>query len=260
MPTVLITDCISSIGLASARLFSAIGWNVIATKHSRDSQIDLAQNGHVWITHLDVCNPDEIKAAIEEGIKRFGNIDVLVINSLHHHIGLLEGIPRKKYNHLFELNVLGTVEMIRSTMPFFRQKHRGVIITVISSPDHAFLPMLSSVYANNFALEGFLQSFTPEAASQGVIVKLVVRSGGITETMIQEHVRSHLTDCLLTDYHDFIKVSEDMLARSGLGLKPSDEVARTIYNAATDGKSSLWYIVGADNGMHHRSRQGTSGT
>jgi len=260
MPTVLIVDCISSIGLASAKLFAAIGWNVIATKRSRDAQIDLAQNEHIWVTHLDVCDPDEMKPTIEEGIKRFGNIDVLVINAVHHQIGLLEGIPRNKYHHLFESNVFGTVDMVRSTMPFFRHKHRGVIIVVISAPDHTFLPMLSSVYASNFALEGFLQAFAPEAASQGVFVKLVVQSGGINEAMIREHGEIHLTDCSLTEYHDFIKVTEDMLTRNRLGFTPADEVARTIYNAATDAKSALRYIVGADNEMHQRNRAGTSGT
>jgi len=260
MPTVLIIDCISSIGLASAKLFSAIGWNVIATKRSRDIQIDLAQNEHLWVTHLDVCDQNEIKSTIEEGVKRFGNIGVLVINAVHHQIGLLEGIPRQKYNHVFEINVLGAVDTIRSIMPFFRHNHCGVIIVVISRPDHTFLPTLSSVYASNFALEGFLQAFAPEAASQGVIVKLVVQSGGISEAMIREHGRTHLTDCLLTEYHDFIEISEDMLTKNRLGFISSDEVARTIYNAATDGKSALRYIVGADNGMHHRNPAGISGT
>ena len=31
----------------------------------------------------DVCDPDEIKSTIEDGIKRFGNIDVLVVSASH---------------------------------------------------------------------------------------------------------------------------------------------------------------------------------
>ena len=127
-------------------------------------------------------------------------------SSVHHTArpGLLGRIPRKKYNQQFQINFFGTMDMIRSIIPHFRQKHRGVIIGVISSPDHSSLPMISSVYASNFALEGFSQGLSPEAASQGVIVKLVVRLGGITKTMIREHATTRLTNPSLADYYHFV--------------------------------------------------------
>jgi len=254
MPTVLITDCTSSIGLASTKLFSAIGWNVIAAKRSRDSQIDMAPSERLWVTHLDVCDPAEIKEVIEQSVKRFGNIDILVVNALHHQIGLFEGIPRKKYIQHFGINVLGTMDMIRSIMPLFRQTHRGVIISVISSPDHSILPMMSSVYASNSALEGFLHAFIPEAASQGILVKLVMRYLGPSDMIFKEHALSHLADCSLTDYHDYIKVSEEVLMKKKVGSRKSEEVARAIYNAATDGSSRFRYLVGTENASHSEGR------
>ena len=251
MPTVLITDCTSSIGLDSATLFSAIGWNVIATKRSRDLQIELDENDRTWITRLDVCDLDEITATIDEGVTRFGNIDVLVINAMHHQIGLLEAVPRKNLIQHFAINMLGTIDMIRSIMPHFRQKQTGVVIVVVSSPDRSILPLMSSVYATNFALEGFLEAFRPEAASQGVIVKLVIRYCSPSEMIFQEHALSYLSDFSLEDYHDYIKVSENVLTKKRGGSRSSEEVARVIYNAASDGNSSLRYLVGNEKGIHN---------
>jgi hypothetical protein len=69
--------------------------------------------------------------------------------------------------------------------------------------------------------------------------------------IFQEHALSYMSDFSLEDYHDYIKVSENVLTRKRGGFRSSEEVAREIYNAASDGNSSLRYLVGNENGIRN---------
>ena len=79
--TIFITGCSSGIGLASARLFAAKGWNVVATlRDPADAPPDFAMP-NVLVAALDVSDRASIETAVEQALKRFGRIDVLVNNA-----------------------------------------------------------------------------------------------------------------------------------------------------------------------------------
>ena len=75
--TVLITGCSSGFGEATARLFAARGWNVVATMRRPETGAALAALDNVLVTRLDVQDRASIEAAMAEAIARFGRIDVL---------------------------------------------------------------------------------------------------------------------------------------------------------------------------------------
>ena len=78
--TILITGASSGIGKATAKLFQEKGWNVIATMRTPEKEEELTQLDNVLVTRLDVLDLESIDKAIESGIERFGNIDVLLLN------------------------------------------------------------------------------------------------------------------------------------------------------------------------------------
>lgn len=81
--TVFITGCSSGIGLASAKLFHKKGWNVIATLRSPASAPqdlkDLAGE-RLLIAKCDVTDIQTIESAVQETIKKFGEVTCLVNN------------------------------------------------------------------------------------------------------------------------------------------------------------------------------------
>ncbi len=79
--TVLITGASSGIGQASARLFAAKDWNVIATMRDPAQGAVLAGHPDTLVTRLDVRDLAGIDAAIAAGIERFGRIDALINNA-----------------------------------------------------------------------------------------------------------------------------------------------------------------------------------
>ena len=64
--TILITGASSGIGRATARLFQAKGWNVIATMRSPEKETELKALDHTLVTQLDVLELDTIKSAIKD--------------------------------------------------------------------------------------------------------------------------------------------------------------------------------------------------
>jgi NAD(P)-dependent dehydrogenase (short-subunit alcohol dehydrogenase family) len=103
--TVLITGSSAGFGEATACLFAARGWNVVATKRRPDAGAGLAALANVLVPRLDVQDLTSIDTAIALGIARFGRIDVLVNNAGFGLFGVFEATPREKVLEQFEINV-----------------------------------------------------------------------------------------------------------------------------------------------------------
>lgn len=91
--TVLITGASSGLGRATARLFHAHGWNVVATMRSPDRETELTQMERMVVAGLDVQDVATIGRAVAECIAAFGRIDVLVNNAGYGAYGPLESTP-----------------------------------------------------------------------------------------------------------------------------------------------------------------------
>ncbi|AKV00591.1 short-chain dehydrogenase [Labilithrix luteola] len=255
--TLLVTGASSGIGKATARLFAEHGWNVVATMRKPEASEPLGPPERVWTTRLDVQDRDSIAAAVSGGLERFGSIDALVNNAGYGLYGLFETIPREKILEQFEVNVFGVMELTRALLPHFRQSGGGTIVNVSSGAGMFTLPMLSLYCASKFALEGFTEALAYEAASQNVAVKLVIPHGGVSSTRFgersaqeaQEQVgeQDSSNEAIQRDYAAFVDATNASFAamRSEISMSSLD-VARVIFEAVTDGKDQLRYLVGGD--------------
>src|SRR5271168_5032884 len=100
--TILITGASSGIGLATARLFAARGWNVVATMRDPEAGADLGRLENVRVARLDVRDRASIAYAVGAGIGWFGRIDLLLNNAGYGQYGLFEAVPREKVIEQFE--------------------------------------------------------------------------------------------------------------------------------------------------------------
>jgi NAD(P)-dependent dehydrogenase (short-subunit alcohol dehydrogenase family) len=243
--TILITGASSGIGKASAALFAAKGWNVIATMRRPDASLE-ADN--LLVEKLDVQDLDSIQHAVDAGIARFGAIDVLLNNAGYGQYGLFEALSREDIQTQFEVNVFGVMNVIRAVLPHFRERKSGVIVNVGSGAGIFTLPMISLYCASKFALEGFSEALSYELASQGISVKLVDPHGGVTSTRFNERsAQSAAASAALKDYDSFVaRTSEAFANLAAASTITAEEVAHVIHGAATDGTDRLRYLVGDD--------------
>jgi NAD(P)-dependent dehydrogenase (short-subunit alcohol dehydrogenase family) len=256
MSTVLITGASSGIGRATAERFAEAGWNVIATMRHADPA-GFPSAGRVFVTRLDVQDRESIDLAVASGLERFGSIDVLVNNAGYGQYGIFEAVPREKVVEQFEVNVFGVMDVTRAVLPTMRKARRGTIVNISSGAGIFTLPMISLYAASKFALEGFSEAVSFELASVGIAMKIVEPHGGVSATRFNERSATSAVEAsALSDYEPFIKRSTEAFARmSAARLIDSVDVARVVFDAATDGSDRLRYLVGNDTRGFIRARR-----
>jgi NAD(P)-dependent dehydrogenase (short-subunit alcohol dehydrogenase family) len=249
--TVLITGCSSGFGAASARLFAARGWNVVATMRDVAAGAELAALDNVMVVRLDVQDRASIDVAIAAGIaagiERFGRIDALVNNAGFGLHGVFESTPREKILEQFEVNVFGVMDVTRAVLPHFRANRAGMIVNVSSGAGVFTLPMISLYCSSKFALEGFSEALTYELAPLGITVK-IVEPGGVVETNFgaRSGVEAGQAEAP-ADYDPFVLATRRIFDQlRGARLARQDEVAEVIFQATTDGADRFRYVATED--------------
>jgi NAD(P)-dependent dehydrogenase (short-subunit alcohol dehydrogenase family) len=243
--TVLITGCSTGFGLASAKHFAAQGWNVVATMRTPSQAPELAALPHVLVTRLDVQDRASIDSALKAGTDRFGGLDVVVNNAGFGLHGIFEATAREKVLEQFEVNVFGVMDVIRAALPCFAQRGGGTIVNVSSGAGVFTLPMISLYCASKFALEGFSEALSYELLSQNVLVKIVEPGGVLDTRFVARSAEEHSQNAASARYADFVRATEALFGqlRKDRGGATSEDVAKVIYQAATDPSGRLRYVA-----------------
>jgi NAD(P)-dependent dehydrogenase (short-subunit alcohol dehydrogenase family) len=245
--TVLITGTSSGFGRTCVGYFAKRGWNVIATMRQPEDEKALQLIPDVLVTKLDVTDDATISNSIAAGIARFGSIDAVINNAGFGLFGLFEGTPIGKVREQFEVNVFGVMNVIRALLPHFRKNQRGLILNVSSGAGVFALPMISLYCASKFALEGFSESLAYELASQNIRVKIIEPGGVLATNFGRRSGMEAAQNIALKDYDGFVAATNQVFA--GLRAKrlaTVEDVARVIFEAATDGTTRLRYVATAD--------------
>ncbi len=239
MKTVLITGCSSGYGLATARHFHAMGWNVIATM--RKSRVDLLpQSERMRVIPLDVTNQDSIATAISAA----GPIDVLVNNAGIGVIGAFEATSLVIAREVFETNTFGVMAMMQAVIPQFRERKSGVIVNVTSSTTLASFPLAGIYTASKTAVEGLTGSVAHELGAFNIRIKLVEPGYG-PGTRFTENGGQRMQGLIPDAYKPFAEPVFAAFANPGAVTSEAD-VADVVWQAANDTTDRLHFAAGAD--------------
>ncbi len=159
----------------------------------------------------------------------------------------------------FNVNVFGVMDVIRAILPHFRQNKGGLILNISSGAGVFTLPMLSLYCASNFALEGFSEALSYELASQNIVVK-IIEPGGIANTKFDQRSGSEAVENGASpDYDRFIAHTSTVFeGLRNVRLATEEDVAKVIYQAATDGTNRLRYVATEDIKPMVKARRETS--
>ena len=240
----MITGASSGIGRDAAKLFQQKGWNVIATMRSPEKEQELNKLTDVLVTRLDVEDQQSIVNAIEEGISRFGQIDALVNNAGYALVGVFESATHEQIKKQFDVNFFGLVDVTRAILPYMRSQGSGTIINISSMGGQITFPFGSLYHSTKFAVEGLSESLAHELYPLNIAVKLI-EPGSIATNfrgavdMIKNDIAAY-NPIFAGFFNNYTQ------AAAHLSKATSEEVAQTIYEAATDGTDRLRYAIGTD--------------
>lgn len=253
--TILITGSSTGIGRSAVEKFQAEGWNVVATMRTPEKETELNQLDNVLVTKLDVQDTATINSAIQEGIERFGKIDVVLNNAGYGLMGTFESAPDENIRRQYDVNVFGLFDVTKAALPHFRANKSGMFINISSVGGKITFPLISLYHSTKFAVEGFSESLSYELAPLGIQVK-VVEPGAIA-TDFGSRSMDFQHDENLAEYNPFVGgvMGNFEKMMDPANMSTPDLVADVIYNAATDGTSTLRYVAGADAEQFLKARK-----
>ncbi|WED23221.1 SDR family oxidoreductase [Vibrio sp. JC009] len=245
--TVLITGASTGIGRATALYFHEKGWNVIATMRNPENEVELYDLEDVLVTYLDVTELESIARAVKVGIEAFDKIDVVVNNAGYGAYGPLETFPRENIVRQFNTNVIGLLDVTKAILPHFRQNKNGTLINISSVGGKVTFPYGALYHGTKFAVEGITESLAFEMELIGCKAKIV--EPGTIVTDFAGRSFDFQIDATIPEYQG---MANAMMAALGdittdeSRAAPPIEVAKVIYQAATDGTDTLRYTAGYD--------------
>ncbi|GAB4048736.1 SDR family oxidoreductase [Spirosoma litoris] len=236
--TIFITGASTGIGKATAKLFAAKGWNVIATLRKPEAESELNLLDNITLMPLDVTDREQIKETTRKALS-LGDIDVVFNNAGYALMGALEATTDEQLVQQMETNFLGVVRVTQAFIPYFREKKAGLFITTGSSAGLMGFPISSMYDASKWALEGWSESLSFELAEFGIGIKTIEPGLVATEIGSKSVIVSHPAyESLLAKF--LAVVTPDKAAST------AEQIAEVVYEAATDGKHTLRYVCGED--------------
>jgi NAD(P)-dependent dehydrogenase (short-subunit alcohol dehydrogenase family) len=238
MKTIFITGASSGIGLASAKLFQAKGWKVIATMR-KPTPLE-----NITVLPLDVTNITQIQSTVAQALA-MGEIDVVLNNAGFGIIGPMEAYTPEQVQEVVNTNFLGTVNVTQAFISYFRERKSGLFINVTSMAGITGYPFTSIYNGTKWALEGWSESLAIELALFNIGVKTVLPSATKTNLYGSSSYRAT---------HPAYDASlQKMLA----GVNPAstaEQIADVVYEAATDKEDKMRYPAGIAAGDIYKRR------
>ena len=178
MTTWFITGASSGLGAALAKAVLDHGDNAVITARNPDHLQDLvdAHPSGALAVPLDVTDHDQVVAAMNAAVERFGQVDVLVNNAGHGYRAAVEEAAADEVEELFATNFFGPVDLIKQVLPQMRERRSGTIVNVSSIGAPRSNPGSGYYTATKTALEGMSDALNREVGPLGIGV-LVIEPG-----------------------------------------------------------------------------------
>lgn len=246
MKTVLITGTSTGIGRSAVIYFQERGWNVAATMRNPENGKELQRLDHVKVMQLDVTDQSSITSAIEDTIESFGGLDVVVNNAGYGLAGPMEAVKPAQLERQYATNVFGPVYVMQAALPQFRKQQHGLFINISSVGGRITLPFNTLYHGTKFALEGISEALNFELNPFGIRVK-IVEPGGV-KTDFAGRSLDLMHDPEITAYDEavqhIVSVFTDPARQEDYST--GEDIAKVIFEAATDGTPQLRYAAGKD--------------
>jgi NAD(P)-dependent dehydrogenase (short-subunit alcohol dehydrogenase family) len=179
----VVTGASRGIGLAVASALAEEGAQVVAgARHGSDQLSALAARTPVHLVAGDLSDRDGPARLVDEAVRRFGGIDVLVNNvgAVRPRLDGFLAVTDDDWTTTLTVNFLSAVRTTRAALPHLLERAPSTIVTVVSV--NAFLPdpAVIDYGAAKAALANFCKALSKEVGPRGVRVNTV--SPGPVET------------------------------------------------------------------------------
>ena len=145
-----------------------------------EAEIQIISPNNVVSFVCDITDESQRKNLVEQSIKAFGNIEILVTNTGGPAAGAFEEFNLEDWKNIYNLLFLSAVDIIQQVLPGMKEKGFGRILAITSVAVKQPADNLISSNAVRTSLSGLVKSLSNEVAIYGITVNNILP--GYTET------------------------------------------------------------------------------
>ena len=170
---VIVTGGAAGIGRATVARFENEGATVLAWDVTTEPKID-------------VTNREEVEAAVNDVVAKYGRIDVLVNNAAVFSVvpmnrGRIESIDPEEWDRLMAVNLRGLFFCCRAVLPAMRRQKSGKIVNIASGTVLAGAPGRIHYVTSKAATIGFTRTLAREVGGDNINVNCLAPGNTLSE-------------------------------------------------------------------------------
>ncbi|MCB1479306.1 MAG: SDR family oxidoreductase [Rhodobiaceae bacterium] len=203
--TAIVTGAARGIGLATAKLFLAEGWNVAMI----DINADTLRKAHATLPadktlaiEADVADPDQVADAVKRSHDRFGRIDALVNNAGIAIFGPILETSFADWSRIMAVNLFGPFLMVQAAAPLMAENGGGAVVNIGSISGRLASTLRVAYGTSKAGLAHLSRQQAVELGELGIRVNTV--APGPVDTAMAKKVHSAE---IRADYHDAIPLN-----------------------------------------------------
>jgi NAD(P)-dependent dehydrogenase (short-subunit alcohol dehydrogenase family) len=230
--TAVVTGGASGIGAATAHLLADGGARVAVL------DVNPGDDG----IRCDVSSDDEVRAAIDAVVEKFGGVDVLVNNAGIGAAGDVTANDDAEWHRVLDVNVVGMARVTRAALPHLRRSTAAAVVNTCSIAAWQGLPNRALYSASKGAVLALTLAMATDHLDDGIRINCVC-PGTADTPWVQR---------LLDAAPDPEKERAALAARQPMGkLVTAEEVAHAIaYLASPLSGSTTGTALAVDGGMY----------
>ena len=238
----LITGGSRGIGEKIAERFAQAGYNLIINYVSNLENVEeleakIKGNANIEILFIqsDVTSFESCENMVNEAIKKFGHIDVLVNNAGITKDTLLMRMKEEDFDKVINVNLKGTYNVTKNVIPYMMKQKYGKIINISSVVGVSGNAGQANYAASKAGIIGFTKSVAKELASRNILANCVAPG----------FIKTDMTDVLSDSVKESIN-SQIPLKKMGT----AEEVANAVYFLGNEENTYITgQVLNVDGGM-----------
>lgn len=240
----LVSGASRGLGRAITAAALAAGHRVVAGVRTASALDDLAaaEPHRLAVVELDVTDDQQVRAAVETAVNRFGRLDVLVNNAGYANMAAIEDVDFDDFRSQFDTNFFGVVRLTRAALPVMRSQRAGHIVQISSVGGRMARPGLAAYQSAKWAVTGFSGVLAEEVAPLGIKVT-TLEPGGMRTDWAGSSMR---VDPIRDEYADTVGAAARLSGSASIGASDPAKVAALVLEVVDMDNPPTRLLVGPD--------------
>lgn len=236
----LVTGGGSGLGAASAKKLAQAGAQVGVLSRTRDEIEKVAREiesagGQAVALEADISDPQQMQAAVEQLVQRFGRLDIVFANAGINGVWApLEDLTPEDWDKTLAVNLKGTFLTVKYAVPHLKKQGGSVIVTSSVNGTRVFSNTGATAYSSSKAAQvAFTKMIALELAEHRVRANVICP--GAIETSIDQNTEQRN----LEEIRPPVEYPEGSIPLTGGEPGTSEQVAQLVLFLASDASSHI---------------------